>query len=604
MLTEELKGAQRVPSLLILNPTQSLQSLHLQDYEVLDSEPLHDFKGHAHNLLQEIPLLLPQPLKQTITQIVETTVTKVSGVLLRLAAVKVYLKLLKETNVDIRVKQLMGTLVMISKLLYATESNRTPKAVLQLYNVAWLHHELCCELIPSPKEDKLYGVYFHDLCVHAPLQYQMVCLRSTNAESSEQLFSQIKHISERATNRKPENVLTSILLSMQAKEETGFGSTLTSLKKQDSLVTEVAKKVPLYNGTFVSKDFIQSRMSSWQAHLQRISPYLQYGEGIWWIAVNDGYQFLDADKDPSNQLNGPKLQHFRNTKIGDIWEMSRRTWESIVETEKNLPTPYIRLFEQGSYIGRRSFLLNNSSCSENQEDEANDQSGMLSCVTQSPTPNINQHATTPQCTPVTQSTTSATTPGTQSRAELAAATPRTRTCLTHLPVNLLARISDPSLTEKVQTDPENDGSLEFSSQLVAEEETVSVEYEMEHEPCDLEQSSYKSKAAILISKVIGQSEPLVEFDHLRMELKKKVIEKRIPTPSEKAQYIKLLVRLEIKVQSIKSQLKAILKEYETSYYCKHGVLPPSRGEDVEYNQQRHKLDKARKILTLWHKFEL
>ncbi len=45
LLTEELKGAQRVPALLITNPTQSLHELNLQDYEILNCEPLHDLKG-------------------------------------------------------------------------------------------------------------------------------------------------------------------------------------------------------------------------------------------------------------------------------------------------------------------------------------------------------------------------------------------------------------------------------------------------------------------------------------------------------------------------------------------------------------------------------
>ena len=169
-LTAELKGAQRVPTLLVLDPTQSLEKLHLQDYEVLDCEPLHDFKGHAYNLLQELPHLLTPSLKQTITQLIETTLQKVSGVLLRVTTIKVYLKLLKLTGVDDRVKQLLGTLVKISELLYASDSSRTPKSVLQLYNVTWLHHELCCDLIPSPctqTREKLYGVYFHDLVVHA-----------------------------------------------------------------------------------------------------------------------------------------------------------------------------------------------------------------------------------------------------------------------------------------------------------------------------------------------------------------------------------------------------------------------------------------------------
>lgn len=114
-----------------------------------------------------------------------------SGILLRVASIKVYLKLLKEKDVDSKVKQLLYALIKISELLYASECNRTPKSVLQLYNVTWLHHELCCELLPSPKvltREKLYGVYFHDLVVHAPPQYQLVCLRSTNAESTERLL--------------------------------------------------------------------------------------------------------------------------------------------------------------------------------------------------------------------------------------------------------------------------------------------------------------------------------------------------------------------------------------------------------------------------------
>ncbi len=44
-LVNLLKGAQRVPSLLVLNPKQSLQELNLQQYEVLDCEPLHDLKS-------------------------------------------------------------------------------------------------------------------------------------------------------------------------------------------------------------------------------------------------------------------------------------------------------------------------------------------------------------------------------------------------------------------------------------------------------------------------------------------------------------------------------------------------------------------------------
>ena len=91
----ELKGAQRVPTLLTLNPPQTLQSLNLHEYEILDCEPLHDFKGHAFNLLTNSNT--ESPLKEEIETLIEKTAPKqkLTGVLLRTATIKLYLKLLK-----------------------------------------------------------------------------------------------------------------------------------------------------------------------------------------------------------------------------------------------------------------------------------------------------------------------------------------------------------------------------------------------------------------------------------------------------------------------------------------------------------------------------
>ncbi len=87
-LTEILEGAQRVPSLLVLCPMQTLAELNLTQYEVLDCEPLHDMKGLLLNILPEIPPLLSEPLRSECQQILDTTFThnKVSGALLRVAA--------------------------------------------------------------------------------------------------------------------------------------------------------------------------------------------------------------------------------------------------------------------------------------------------------------------------------------------------------------------------------------------------------------------------------------------------------------------------------------------------------------------------------------
>ena len=51
MLCQILKGAHQVLFLLVPEPSQSLEELNLSKYEIVDGEPLHDFKGHLQPLL-------------------------------------------------------------------------------------------------------------------------------------------------------------------------------------------------------------------------------------------------------------------------------------------------------------------------------------------------------------------------------------------------------------------------------------------------------------------------------------------------------------------------------------------------------------------------
>ena len=357
-LTEILQGAKRVPTLLNLNPTQTLESLNLSRYEVLDCEPLHDLKGHLYNLLPEIPHLLPTRLQNECQKLLDTTLPKqkVSGAHLRVSAVKLYVKL-RCCDIDPLLKALLNTIVRISEILYSFDSKRTPKIVLRLYNITWFHHELCYHFLSNPKHQSrshLFGIYLHDLVAHAPCIYQEVCLRSTNAESQERLFSQAKHIGLRATNRKPENILPTILLCMQAKQNRG--DCLKSICQQDSMVSKAATHVEKYTGTRISNAFITNRLSSWQAHLTRISSFLKHGKDIWWKVVEDGIQFLDGDNDPDFRPEGPQLLHFRSKSIADVHRQASRDWSGILETNTILPTPSIRLYDPtGNYNGSIAF---------------------------------------------------------------------------------------------------------------------------------------------------------------------------------------------------------------------------------------------------------
>ena len=50
------------------------------------------------------------------------------------------------------------------------------------------------------------------------------------------------------------------------------------MKGQNSMVAEY---LPTYPGTVINKEFGKNRLQIWEAHLQRISEYLEYGVGGW-----------------------------------------------------------------------------------------------------------------------------------------------------------------------------------------------------------------------------------------------------------------------------------------------------------------------------------
>ena len=81
-----------MPSLVLLNPQQSLQDLHLTNYSVMNCEPLHDVKGHLANLLAELPTLLPTGQKEKCKDLLNAKLgAKVSGADMRSTVINLYL---------------------------------------------------------------------------------------------------------------------------------------------------------------------------------------------------------------------------------------------------------------------------------------------------------------------------------------------------------------------------------------------------------------------------------------------------------------------------------------------------------------------------------
>ena len=207
------------------------------------------------------------------------------------------------------------------------------KLVLRLYNLTWVHFELCCELFHVAKKvshQKMFGIYLHALTLHAPLQYEILCLKSANTENEERLFGQAKNMVHSATNRQPTTVIPNILLRLQARQKKG-----NLYKEYYNASNRISKEVQQMGGetqnTYIPVSFLSTHMSSWQAHLQRISAFLTRGEGVWWQCRDDGYMFMDGDKEPETRLQGPLLHHLRDTTLQQVYDEKEIAWAHIVE---------------------------------------------------------------------------------------------------------------------------------------------------------------------------------------------------------------------------------------------------------------------------------
>ena len=297
LLDEILKGVVRVPALLLENPTQDLTSLNLGKYEIVASEPLHDIKGHMIHLITEIPDILPTgETKSKCTHLIDSCLSKqkISGADICRVVIQLFL-LLKDTDCSPKVLLLLHSIIKIGEIAYSRDDRRCPRQLLQLYNMCWLHMELCKDLLSSPKnisKSRMFGHYVHAITAHLPTQLELTCLRSLNTESEERLFGQARKIAELCTNHHPDNVIPQIMLRLQAKQEQR--EILTSVTNGDSQVSHVAKDLPPLPGTKVKSSYVKQREDSWQIHLQQISPFLVAGVDVWWSYTPNGFLFHET----------------------------------------------------------------------------------------------------------------------------------------------------------------------------------------------------------------------------------------------------------------------------------------------------------------------
>jgi hypothetical protein len=569
-LNEHLRGIQRVPSLLLHNPTQHIGTLNLQNYTILECEPLHDIKGHLTNIFEALPSILERELAKSCKELLDVDLLQKDtkrGADCRLTAIHL-LSLLKQSPAQKNVVRLIETIVSIAELLYSDDTKRSPQAVLKLYNSTFLHHELCKILFEGTTQishRKLFGSHLHALVVHAPTQYEIMCLRSCNAEFEERLFGQAKAIALATTNRQPNTIIPNVLLRLQAKQRKG--GMYDCMLAPSSKISKESQGSEDYitKSTFIETSFIEQRMASWQGHLQRISHFLLAGEGVWWRKRESGYEFMDGSK-VVNLAKSPKLLHYRDTGLLDIQQRSDISWNKLIAQKILLPTPFVRLYDSnGKYCGR--YIYNNHVEFQHNTSVCQEQGAQSVCT--SPPEQ-------PQSTPELPST-SQPLPEPQSTIQLLHEMPSTPQ-----PLPELSSTIQPSL-ETTQHSPEKPSTSQKANYQEEEDmhQETSTELQSENEMEVEEVQSFETKLARAVNNALGSAcdcqSDLKKLDNLRATLKQ-----GHKTTKEINKHKKLMSIFRIKLHQREQHLKALIMNYEQKHYSSQQSLP-DKHTDTEYN---------------------
>ena len=114
----------RVPTIMLLNPTCKHSDLNLDEYEMLDCEPMHDLKGHLFNMNKKLPYLLTRDVRKSCEDIIVATVSVKMTWADRVLILQLYLHLRQEKSTKCILNPL-ETAIQILQILYLPAEERT-----------------------------------------------------------------------------------------------------------------------------------------------------------------------------------------------------------------------------------------------------------------------------------------------------------------------------------------------------------------------------------------------------------------------------------------------------------------------------------------------
>ena len=367
MLQDILHGTQKLPAILS-NTNHTLKTMNCEKYEVVNLEPLHDIGQLIMNIIKELPYHVNcKETKAELEQFTEVSLgakgqIKMSDARYHLIKLCLFVQeMARNGKVSENFSELLNCLAEITNIAYSYDDNRTPAQILRLYNTTFKIGVLLKEIVnsnvksPGMTHRKFYGIYYHDVTVHAPDAYRIVCLRSLLAENDERVFGDLRTIANHCSCLQPGKLIGRCLTKYGARKLLDLQNMnmTTSFLKQDSTISRAAKQLQTRNDSIFTHEFIKENTVLWQAHCERIADFLLLGEGVWWVQTPNGILFFDKVKVPQN-ASGPPLHHFRSCTLQNEKLYLADCWKQLIhrvqQGELEVPLVKIKVHDdQGNY---------------------------------------------------------------------------------------------------------------------------------------------------------------------------------------------------------------------------------------------------------------
>lgn len=379
-LNNILHGIQRPPALMTDDLSKSASTLGIPDYEVLGCEPLHDITNIVQNIITELPYHIEsKDVQKEFENFYINTISEknqIKGSDARLYAIKLSkftANKLMENKVEENIFNLVASLVEIIKICYSPYHARTKQSILRLYNQTFIFAVLCKIVIGTPKKmtsRKFYGAHFHSLTTHAPEVYRVFCLRSVIPEQEERGFGDLRRISENTSNRQADYVIDNAVMRFNAQQNDEHREDAFSI--QESVISHQAKLLPPSKNTIIPNDWLKTKPSLVQSHLERISDFLV--DKQWWTETKNGLEFHDTPSEISGRQK--PISHHRSTTLKEEHHRVQDVWRAVVEKFRSghiqLPLKRLKVFKKD---GRMEFCypptgnidINKQLCSKRNE---------------------------------------------------------------------------------------------------------------------------------------------------------------------------------------------------------------------------------------------